>query len=270
MPRLDTATAVGPAANYASYLLRHRRLPGVFGVAILAASLALILLGQEARGAGGGDVAIYRAASAGESIFSTTTFDHDWDTTVREDATSFNLSSTTSVIELQAGHYAVMYGSMFTSTGGTDRSEIQSQLVLAGSDLPIGWSQGFIRRLGGADAAFTSGGGIIEVASDNDPLILRSFRTDSNGTATVIRKADTAGISLLKLPDWNFLRLSKTATQTGPVSTAFLDVTYDQQDEIDTYAFGHTSSSGDITLKVPGHYLVFANTYLAFPPSPPG
>ena len=209
----------------------------------------------------GGEIAIYREATAGDAI-TTADFDHLWDTTVTEDSTVYNLNVDNKSIELQASHYLVLYGSRFDTTSSTNRSEVQSQLVLAGADLPIGWSQGYMRRTGGADELFTSGGGIIKVATDNDPLILRSFRTDDNTGAGVARVANTAGVQLLRLYEgWSLLRLSKTATQVGPTTTTFMDITYDQQDEIDTADFGHTAGSANITLKTAGHYMVFANTF---------
>jgi hypothetical protein len=227
--------------------------------------VAKVLATYTATATGGAEVAIYREAAALDAI-TTASFDHDWDTVVSEDATAYNLNVDNKTIELQSGHYLVMYGSRFDSTGGSNRSDIQSQLVLAGADQPIGWSQGYIRRSGGADEAFTSGGGIIQVATDNDPLILRSFRTDNNSAGLVQRVPNTAGIQLLKLYDgWNVLRLSKATSQTGPTSTTFVDVTYDQQDEINATDFGHTSGQANITLKTPGHYIVFANTYGSIP-----
>ena len=215
--------------------------------------------------ADGGDLAIYREA-AGTDVITTSDFDHDWDTTVKEDIASFSLDVDNKSIKLKAGHYLVLYGARFDDTGGNNRSEIQTQLVLSGTDVPIGWSQGYIRRSNNADEAFTSGGGIIKVVTDDDPLLLRSFRTDSNASAGVQREPNVAGIQLLKLYDgWSILRLHRSTTQVGPINTTFLDVAYDQQDEIDAAVFSHTAGSGDITLKEAGHYLVFANTFGSTP-----
>ena len=205
-----------------------------------------------------GNIAIYREATGGDNI-TTTAFDQDWDTTVRADP-AYTLSG--SDIELKQGHYLVMYGSRFDSTGGSNRSEIQSGLVLDGTELPIGWSQGYIRRGSGANDAFTSGGGIINVDTNGDALNLETFRTDINSGSTVERTANASGINLLKLDDsWAYIRLSKTSSQTGPTDTTWVPVTYDRQDELDGESFSHTSGSSDVTLKQSGHYLVFANTY---------
>ncbi|HUO50727.1 MAG TPA: hypothetical protein VMU25_04165, partial [Candidatus Paceibacterota bacterium] len=210
-----------------------------------------------------GKIAIYRAATAGESI-TTATFTHGWDTTVRQDNV-YSLSGTTSIL-LKAGHYAVFYGSRFDSTAGTRRSVIQTDLSLASTSQAIGWSQGFMPRVNGANAAFTSGGGIIYASADNTKLQLQSFRTDANTTATLVRTANTAGIELIKLDDnWDYIRLSKTGLQTGPTSAAWTTVTYNSEDEVDTGSFSHVQGSGNIVLNNPGHYLVFANTYGSLP-----
>ncbi|HEU0022610.1 MAG TPA: hypothetical protein VFR55_13195 [Dehalococcoidia bacterium] len=215
------------------------------------------------------DLAIYREATAADAI-TTANFDHDWDTTVREDTASSNLNGDKKSIKLRSGHYLVLYGSRFDSTSSTNRSEIQSQLRLAGADLPIGWSQGYIRRSGGADEAFTSGGGIINVVGDDDALILRSFRTDANSAAGVQRAANASGIQVLKIDDtWDYARLKRTTPQVGPTSATYLAVQYDSQDELDIGSFSHSTSVNPeaITLKTAGHYLVIANTYSSLPDS---
>lgn len=204
-----------------------------------------------------GKIAVYREATGGDSV-TTSVFDHNWDTTVHEDDI-YSLSG--SDIMLDAGYYAVMYGARFDSTSGTNRSEIQSYLTVDGVNAPIGWSQGYIRRTGGTDEAFTSGGGIVEIENDGDALALHSFRTDANA-AGVARAANTAGINVVRLdPTWPYLRLGKDTPQAGPTGASWLDVTYDRQDEIDVDVYEHTGGSGNVVLKEVGHYLVFANTY---------
>ena len=213
------------------------------------------------RGLIGLDVAIYRAATAGENQ-TTAVFTHDFDTTVREDTRSYSLTGGTD-IECAAGHYLVLYSSRFDDPddNGNDRSEIQSWLRLAGNDLDIGWSQGYIRRDSGDFECITAGGGIINVDADDDALRLLSTRTDSNAD-TVIREDGTSDIQLVKLHDnWDYCRLSRASNTPGP-GTSFMDVSYDTEDELDTDSFGHTAGSGDITLKAAGHYLVMANTYI--------
>lgn len=206
-----------------------------------------------------GKIAIYRSATAGEAI-TTTTFNNGWDTTVRQDDI-FSLSGTTSVV-LKEGYYAVLYGARFDSSSGTNRSEVQSYIDLGGTALPQGWSQGFIRRNGGSNEGYTSGGAVVHAPADNTLLKVRSFRTDTNGTAGVIRVNNTSGVQLIRLDDaWSYARLSKTGKQTGPISSTWVSVTYDRQDELDTTTFGHSAGGSAITLKEAGHYLVFANTY---------
>jgi len=207
---------------------------------------------------GSASIAIYREATASDTI-TTANFDHNWDTTVRQDG-NYSLSGS-DITLTNAGHYLALYGSRFDSTGGSNRSEIQSQLRLGGADLETGWSQCYIRRSNGANECITSGGGIINVSA-SDTLGLRSFRTDSNSSAGVQRASNASGIQVVKLnDDWDYLRLSKSGTQTGPTSSSWVDVTYNVQDEYDTGSFTHTSGSANITLDTAGHYMVFANTY---------
>ena len=206
-----------------------------------------------------GKIAVYREATAGDPI-TTATFWQDFDTTVRQDDI-YSMTASTSVI-LKQGHYAAFYGARYDSTGGTRRSEIQSSLDLASTTLPIGWSQGFMSRGNGVNTAFTFGGGIVYAAANNSPLTVLTFRTDTNTTATLSRTANTSGLSLIRLDDnWDYARLSKSAKQTGPTSANWTTVTYDVEDELDTGSFTHAQGSGNLVLRSPGHYLVFANTY---------
>jgi hypothetical protein len=213
---------------------------------------------------GGGEIAVYREVT-GTELITTLPFDHEWDTTERENSGAYSLNANGYEIECAAGHHLVLYSSRFDdpANNGSERSEIQTQLRLNGVDLPIGWSQGFTRRQDNDFELICSGGGIIDVENGGDPLILRSFRTDADGD-TMQREPGASGVQLLKLSDdWDYCRLAKSSS-VGLSSTAFIDVTYDQQDELDAGTFSHTSGSGDITLKTAGHYLVLANTYMQF------
>ncbi|NQU26193.1 MAG: hypothetical protein HQ567_33315, partial [Candidatus Nealsonbacteria bacterium] len=132
--------------------------------------------------------------------------------------------------------------------------------------MPIGWSQGYIRRASGADECITAGGGIIQ-ATAGQLLSLRTDRTDNNGAGTQ-REPNASGIQIVQLDDdWDYLNLSRSADVAGPTGNedAFVDVTYDTQTEVEGGSFAHTIDTGDITLKTPGHYLVMANTYLGKP-----
>jgi len=228
-----------------------------------ALCLGLLLLACRNAFALVGDIAIYSKMIGGDTV-TTADFFQDWDTIEREDpGGTYSLSG--SDIQIGSGHFAVLYNSRFDSTGGSNRSEIQSGLHLDGADLPIGWSQGYMRRSNGDNKAFTAGGGIIEVGGGGGTLSLKSFRTDDNTGAEVERLAGASGIQLLQLDDtWDYARLSLGANQAGPVNTrTWVPVGYDTQDELDLGSFGHdtTVDPQNVTLKTPGHYLVFANTY---------
>ncbi len=224
---------------------------------------AVCFLAASALG-GRGDVAIFTEVGGGDAITSSV-FSHDWDTEVRNDGAGSSYALSGSEITLvEGGHYFAMYNTQIDSTGGSNRSEVQSLLELNGTDLATGWSQGFMRRQDNSNWLITSGAGVFE-ANPGSTLQLQSYRSDVNNGATTERSAAadaSHAIQLLKLDDaWDYCRLSRTVdAQTGPSGSTFIDVTYDTQDELDTGSFDHADS--DITLKQAGHYLVVANTYI--------
>ncbi|MDP7399752.1 MAG: hypothetical protein QF541_23000, partial [Lentisphaeria bacterium] len=217
--------------------------------------------------AGEAEISIYREVTGTDNIpqGSGSAFECDWDTTVREHTAAHSLQGDNKSVTCSAGHHLVMYSVRCDRTSTGNRSEAQGQLRLNGSDLPIGWSQLYTRTDQGNVEAILTGGGIIEVASDNDLLVLRAYRTDNQGGAGAMhRAADASGIQLMKLDDdLDYCRLSRSADQTGPINATWVAVQYDTQDELDTGSFAHNTGTNpqNITLKTAGHYLVFANTY---------
>jgi len=205
-----------------------------------------------------GKIAIYRAVNAGESITSTTTLNQTFDTTVRQDDL-YAMQYASSSILLPIGHYAVMYGFREDpKPSSLGRSITQANLSLASTSLPIGWSSGVMVR---NSASLQAGGGIIDVTSNNTPLVLQAFRTDTNAAGQT-RSGGRAGIQIIRLDDgWHYLRLSKTGKQTGPTSASWKQVTYNSEDEVDTSTYAHSPGDSSITLKSTGHYIIFANTY---------
>ena len=81
--------------------------------------------------AGLGDIAIYERTSNGPTINNgNTSATLVWETTVRADA-AYNLTGGSDV-ELDAGHYFVMYNTRWDSTSGPSRSAISRLLLQAG------------------------------------------------------------------------------------------------------------------------------------------
>ncbi|BCX46799.1 hypothetical protein HAHE_07070 [Haloferula helveola] len=217
---------------------------------------------------GAGAVTIWSAVFGGEALTDSADLVHGFDL-ARRRSESHTLTGGSS-FEMSTGHHLVLYNSRFDSSSGSDRSQIQTRLNLAGSDLAAGWSQGYIRRDSGQDETITAGGAIVDVASDADLLELRSIRTDSNSGAGVIRAARATGIQMVKLDDtWNYLRLAghdgAGTDQVIPNDSNWHQVEYAQQDEMDAGSFAFAGSGSDITLVEQGHYLVFANTYGSAP-----
>ena len=214
---------------------------------------------------GSGEIAIYSETLGGEFI-TTAEFVHDFDESEREDLGSFSRAGADITLN-RAGHYLAIYDARFKAspeTGTEQRVEVQSNLNLAGADLPIGWSQGYIRRQQGHLDAITTGMGVFE-ASANDILQLQSVRTDTTTAGTVSRFGGETSLQLVKLDEVNmrFARLRLTANQTGPATDGVpVKVLYDGEDELDA---GFSYAAGDLTLVDPGKYLVIANTYVVGP-----
>ncbi len=242
------------------FLLTSARAGCLGGLLALCSSS---LANAEVSSAGSGEIAIYTEA-AGTDVITTADFSHDFDTKEREDVGSFTLSVDEITLN-RDGHYLAIYDTRFNGApqaGTEERVELQSCLNLAGTKLPIGWSQGFIRRQQNHLDAITTGMAVIE-ATNGDVLQLQSFRTDTTAIGSVTRFPNDTSIQLVKLDDTNmsYARLSLAADQTGPATDgASVKVAYDTDDELDT-GFLH-GTAGDLTLVDAGKYLVIANTYM--------
>jgi len=237
--------------------------------AFLFVSMLLLVSAAPAPG-DPGDIAIYREATAGDTV-GTSAYTHTYDTVVREVADIYSLTAGSDITLGEAGHYMALYTAQAVdadlSAGNNQRAELQSWLNVGGINLPIGHSQTFVRRRYGEFTGIMSGGGIFQ-ASQDDVLQLQTVRSDTETSGgTMAMSADANGIQLLKLRDtWDYARLSLTNTATNAITAdGWVDVAYDTQDELDTGTFGHTEGTAGITLATPGHYLIFANTYGARP-----
>ena len=242
-------------------------------VLLFFCSLPALLLAPAARAAssspGSGEIAIYTEAAGGDVIAPNGSIGadflvHDFDTTVREDTDSFTLAGADVTLN-RAGHYLAIYNARFdgtAETGSEERIEVQSHLTLAGTALPTGWSQGYIRRQNTQRAAITTGMAVFEALA-GDSLQVHSFRTDTTTVGTATRTGNATGLQLVKLDDINmsYARLSLAFDQGGPTTdTTWVKVAYDTTDELDA-GFSH-DTAGDLVLADAGKYLVVANSYI--------
>lgn len=254
--------------------MKHKRAPRSFMLYSALCSLALLSHSSAAVTPGGTftDKAIITETTGGEQLTRATSaaglgpvLVHDFDTSVVVDP-SYELTAPTT-LALSSGRHLVMYATRFDSHAGANRAEMISNITLNGVQLAAGTSQGFIRRTGGADETVMSGGGIINVAADDDVLTLETRRSDDNtsGTNLPTREPNHTSAQLLKLDDsWPYLNLQRTTNQAGAIGVAGADVIYDADNSSGTHgsAFTYTAGSADITLNETGLYLVFANTKL--------
>jgi len=137
----------------------------------------------------------------------------------------------------EAGHYLVMYSVPTVSTGGSNRSEMQSWLrINDDTNLPGGYGQAYIRRADNANEGYNAGATILQVGAGDD-IRVQIQRTDDN-TATVARTADKSGISFLRLDDaWDYIRSRPASNQTFGSGTTFESLTLDYDDELDTGSY---------------------------------
>ena len=170
--------------------------------------------------------------------------------------TPFTLQGDNASVDLaDAGHYLLMYNLALTGSG-SKRTEMQGLIELAGLDIAYGRSSCYIRLSGGANDCWMFGSTIIEVTAGQDVKI-EAQRTDTN-TATITRRANESGLTLLKLNDsWDYARIQEAVGGQAFDSTTFATVAWDTNDELDTSTFSRTG--GDITLATAGHYLVTVN-----------
>ena len=250
--------------------LRH--IPHRFSLSSAFLSIALLSNLPAAVTPGGTflEKAILTETTGGETIARATTgtglgpvLVHDFDTSA-VDAT-YELTAPTT-LALSSGRHLLIYSTRFDTAAGTNRAEFISNLTLAGAQLQAGTSQGFIRRLGGADETVMSGGAIINVAADDDVVTLETRRSDTNANTNLpAREPNFTSMQLLRLDDsWPYLNLQRTTNQAGTVGTVGANVTFETDNSPGTHgtAFSYTAGSSDITLNETGLYLVFANTQL--------
>jgi len=199
---------------------------------------------------------VYRDAGWLENITATAQ-SLSWDTQVSENS-EIQIDGADTSFDLSAGwNYLVMYSVPVRSTGGANRSEVQTWLQLNGStNLEYGYATSFIRRTANDFEWYNEWAAIIEVAAGDD-LAVMIQKTDTN-TATMERTPDRSGVNILKLDDdWNYASLRPASIQT--MTTTWTDVALWTIDRVD--AGGFSISWNDITLSEWGKYLVTYNVW---------
>ena len=171
-------------------LFSHTRLEPLTSLLI---TLTFIFLISTPAQSGLGDFAVYRDTTGVDAIGTSVT-DVSWDTSVSDTTSTFTFTPGNTDISLEeAGHYLIMYSIPTVTSGGTNRSEMQSWIrnVTQASNYQYGRGQGYIRRSGGTDEGYNQGAAIIDVSA-GDNIRIQMQRTDSN-SATVQRRADKSG-----------------------------------------------------------------------------
>jgi len=200
-----------------------------------------------------GAIAIYREATAGDNLDSTSYVDVDHDTTVWEDTETFEKNVGAGVTLKETGHYLGLWNEAAGLGGTLNRAEHTGRLDYNGSALVGSKGTKYIRGLEGCDESEPHGNLIFNVATANQTLKAQIAKT--GGTLTgITRTANMAGLQLLKLDDdWDYCRLRITGTSTQQLP---LGVAWTYQDELDTDSFAHTVLRSPIQFKKVGWHLV--------------
>ncbi|MCA9365729.1 hypothetical protein KC723_02445 [Candidatus Kaiserbacteria bacterium] len=201
-----------------------------------------------------GDFSVFRKNSGNIAIpTSGAEIEMTWDTTVSE-SSNIQLQGDTKSIDLsEGGKYLVLYNAWAEETGaGTqNRRAFESYLTLDESEIVYGRGAGYIRDSNQDDQyAYTNGAAIIDAGAGED-LKINVRRDDTNPDDLTQTRAGTNGVSVLKMKDnLDYAIIPKTSNSTDiSGNTSFIDVSFNNADELDTGSFGYTSGSSDITLK---------------------
>jgi len=176
---------------------------------------------------------VFRDANWWENI-SATAQTLSWDTEVSESVNIPIVSGDTNFDLSDGWHYLVMYSVPIRSTGGSNRSEVQTWLrVNSSSAVPYSYGSSYIRRTDDDFEWYNEWAAVIDVAA-GDEVELRIQKTDSN-TATMQRTPGRSGINILKLDDaWDYARVRPSWAQA--IETIWEDVDIWLNDELDTWS----------------------------------
>ena len=117
------------------------------------------------------------------------------------DSDSFTHSTSTNPDEItlkDAGHYIVLASTHYWINSTSDRSEFLQRLLLDGSEIDGTQTSVYIRGNDGCQDGHVTWGGIIQTTSSDQVLTVESRRDD--GTAACSIKADSTGITIIKIP----------------------------------------------------------------------
>lgn len=197
-----------------------------------------------------GDFAVF-AETTGTDVIAGVGNILTWDNEVSTNS-NIALQANDSDIQLtEGGKYLVLYNAWTEegAAGGGNRRSIASYLTVDGSPQEYGWGGGYIRDSENDLAAYNSGAAILDVSAGADLAVVLD-RDDANAGGGTAVRANTNGVSVLKLDDaLDFLRIHKS-TRSSDISgnTDFTAVEWDTADEVDTGSFAFSAPATGVTV----------------------
>jgi len=212
-----------------------------------------------------GDMAIYREATAGESMSPSAWTDLSYDTTVREDTDTFNLQVSNEEVDCaDVGHYLVMFNDVADLASGL-RFTVRERVTVGGVDTAVsGSGYGRYHATNDAYEMYIAGAGIVYADTGGDDINIQVQRVPST-TQTTTRRANVGGLQILKLDDdWDYFRAESDTASA--ILTLGDEILWENVIEEDTGSFELQANDYDIEVQ-PGYYLctytvVFACTSL--------
>jgi hypothetical protein len=201
-----------------------------------------------------GDIAIYREATATDTVTHTSWTDEDYDTTVREDTDTYDIQTGNADIELkETGHYLAMFSEVVDTVAATNqRYMLFGQATYNGSSVNI-QGGGYSRNNQGCDEAYVAGSGIFNVSTANQNYSTQTIVKSTGTMTSTSRRADSCSAQLLKLDDdWDyFIATSNTASTIVLLGD---DIIWEDIEEEDTDSFDLQANEVDIEVQS-GYYL---------------
>jgi hypothetical protein len=205
-----------------------------------------------------GSMAIYREATGGEDRDSTSDINCTFDTTVFEDDRVFEMQANRYDIEIkERGHYLLLGNEVIDNSSGTSRLMHHGRFVHNSNTLQ-GSGSGYIRMTQGCESDYVNVACIEDITSANNNLNFINKNVSTTTGANSTRRANSSGLSLLKLDDtWDYIRLTAYTGTPGPLQQLGGAIGWSTQDEYDTGSFTHDPAGRNsrIGLKSTGWYL---------------
>lgn len=203
-----------------------------------------------------------RTRPSSDQTFSSTSFiDLTLATDDEIDSGTFSRSGSTITLAI-TGHYLITYNVSFSQNDETNRGNLETRLTLDGTEINGTRVTAYQRGTNSTEDSVAAWAGIIETSTPNQELVVQIRRESANTITGLTTTAAETGITIAKLLDTaSYVRLNE-AGGGQDLSASRTDITWDEEDEVDSIAFGHTTANSErVEIDLDGDYLFFSSLY---------